>query len=804
MDIRGKKLYKSHTNPDAAGRAKVIRGAYRFTVLTSQLIRLEYDPTAQFEDRATQTVLDRMFPVPEYSIKESEKTLEINTTDVHVIFHKEEGGFTEHNLRIEMIGNYSQYHSVWYYGQPYETLGGTARTLDRADGPIPLGKGLVSKNGFSVMDDSESMILLDNGWVESRREGIEDLYFFGYGREYLQCLKDFYHLAGPQPLLPRYALGNWWSRYHAYDEEEYKELMERFEEHDIPLSVAVLDMDWHLTDINPQYGSGWTGYTWNRKLFPNPEDFLRWLHEKKLKVTLNLHPANGVQPHEDKYEEMAEALGFNSTEKEVIRFDVTDPAFMDAYFQFLHHPLEDEGVDFWWIDWQQGSITRLADLDPLWMLNHYHYLDSRRKQKRGLIHSRYAGLGSHRYPIGFSGDSIISWESLNFQPYFTATASNVGYGWWSHDIGGFMKGVRDAELYARWVQFGVFSPIMKLHSSSNRFTSKEPWRFGQEVQEIAKNHLRLRHQLLPYLYSMNVLSHREDLPLIRPMYYHHPWEENAYSVPNQYYFGTQLMAAPITKPRDAQTLMGSTTVWLPEGLWIDFFTGRMYHGKRKLDVYRNLENIPVFAKAGAIVPMNEEVRNGVELPKKMTIRVFAGADGQFRLYEDEGDRLEEDTRFAETDYQFKWNEQAQTAEFTIHPARGNVEALPAERFYRLEFIGLRAATAARVWIDGEEKEVNQARRGTNWVVTIPNVAVQKTVRVRFEETALRYNDYEIELVEFLEKAQISHDIKEEVYETITTDSNQAAVIGHLHTLDLERPVLEALSEIIWASPWHKD
>ena len=155
-------------------------------------------------------------------------------------------------------------------------------------------------------------------------------------------------------------------------------------------------------------------------------------------------------------------------------FDITDPEFLEAYFETVLHPMEKEGVDFWWLDWQQGNTTKIEGLDPLWMLNHYHYLDSRRLGTRGLTFSRYAGPGSHRYPVGFSGDTVISWESLDFQPYFTANASNIGYGWWSHDIGGHMLGVRDDELTTRWVQFGVFSPINRLHSTDNPFNGKEP------------------------------------------------------------------------------------------------------------------------------------------------------------------------------------------------------------------------------------------------------------------------------------------------------------------------------------------
>ena len=199
-------------------------------------------------------------------------------------------------------------------------------------------------------------------------------------------------------------------------------------------------MDWHITKTGND-SSGWTGYTWNRDLFPDPAGFIAWLHQHGLKTALNLHPADGVYPHEEQYAAMAKALDVDPATERPIDFNLSDPAFARAYFEILHHPLEAQGVDFWWLDWQQGTRSRLAGLDPLMWLNHLHFYDlARDGSKRPFIFSRWCGLGNHRYPIGFSGDTVVTWESLAFQPYFTATAANVGYGWWSHDIGGHMGG----------------------------------------------------------------------------------------------------------------------------------------------------------------------------------------------------------------------------------------------------------------------------------------------------------------------------------------------------------------------------
>jgi alpha-glucosidase (family GH31 glycosyl hydrolase) len=248
-------------------------------------------------------------------------------------------------------------------------------------------------------------------------------------------------------------LGNSWSRYWEYSQTELAQLMEEFGSRDLPLSVYMVDMDWHIT-LTGNASRGWTGYTWNPDLFPDPEVFFEQLHALGLKVSLNLHPAEGVYPHEAQYPAMAQRLGIGQARGKAVPFDIADPQFVAAYFEILHHPLEAQGVDFWWIDWQQGERSSLPGLDPLWWLNHLHFYDlGRDGQRRPFILSRWGGLGNHRYPVGFSGDAAVSWNSLAFQPYFTATAANVGYGWWSHDIGGHHRGIEDPELYVRWLQF---------------------------------------------------------------------------------------------------------------------------------------------------------------------------------------------------------------------------------------------------------------------------------------------------------------------------------------------------------------
>lgn len=790
-------LYRIKTEGHAEDAAIIQGEKYRFTVLTEEMIRLEYCEDGKFEDRATQCVIDRKFKVPEYQVIENEESLEIITDKIHLVYNKQK--FTDYGLSVQVRGNISVYHSIWHFGEEATDLRGTARTLDEADGAIELEHGIISRFGYGILDDSRSLVITEDGWVEPRKEDCIDIYFLGYGHEYEHCLKDYYHLTGKTPLLPRYALGNWWSRFYRYNDQEYKALMTRFEKEEIPFSVSVIDMDWHLVDIDPKYGSGWTGYTWNKELFPDPKEFMTWLHDHGLKVTLNVHPAGGVQAHEEKYKEMAEAMGRDWEKEEPVNFDVTDQKFLKAYFEYLHHPNEEEGVDFWWLDWQQGGLSKIPGLDPLWMLNHYHYLDSGRRGKRRLTFSRYAGMGSHRYPIGFSGDTIISWESLAFQPYFTANASNVGYGWWSHDIGGHMKGYRDEELSTRWIQFGVFSPIMRLHSSNSAFTGKEPWNYNAVSENIMKRYLKLRHEMIPYLYTMNYHASHDGQPLIRPMYYLEPEQPEAYEVPNEYYFGTELVVCPITEPTDKAAGTACVKAWIPEGKWYDIFSGLKYDGGRMLELYRSLEDIPVLAKEGAIIPLTDltEYTNSVENPKELAVKIVPGKKNAFILMEDTGDTCEDkEENWAQT--KLEWiNEN----EFIIHPANGNLDVIPKRRTWKMEFYGIADVDNLEVTVGGKAIETERIYDEKRHIcqVNIPETEVTEQITISFSKGyLLRENNKPAEIFALLYQAKIEYEVKEKIYAYMKEGKTSSEVLGIIQAMHLPDSVYGMLSEVLLA------
>ncbi len=640
-------------NPVANPESIVTLGKARFTVMTSRMIRMEWAADGKFEDRPSLAVINRRLPKVDFRAQTKGNKLTLRTGDVTVEYSDTGRPFSARNLSASFRMNGRTVE--WRYGlRDKQNLRGTVRTLDCAHGdkffpfgnptgpgrPVDLGQGLVSRSGWAVVDDSENIVLDDHPgascpWVTGRHEGRrQDLYLLAYGQDYRQALGEGAQVFGQQPLPPRYTLGYWYSRYWAYTDKEIEELVGQFERMKLPLDVMVIDMDWHTM--------GWTGYTWDRSYFPDPAEFLRWLKDRDLKITLNLHPASGVARHEEQFGEMCKAMGQCPKETHCVEFDITDPRYVSAYFKLLHHPHEQLGVDFWWMDWQQGNTTKLPGLDALPWINQLHWEDMqrnpRRQGQRPLCFSRYGGLGAGRYPVGFSGDTFSTWESLAYQPYFTATAANVLYGYWSHDIGGHQPGPVDPELYVRWVQFGACSPVLRTHSSKVAEAERRLWQFGDPYGRIMIDTIRWRYEMVPYLYSENRRCCDSGVSMLHPMYYDWPKEQEAYSCDKQYMLGDSLLAAPVVQAVDPTDEMAEVSVWLPKGQWFDLALGQMVRGGSGLQKRRYLlDEVPLFARPGTVIPgqrVPDRLHPGSY--KDLVMTIVPGAEGSYDLYEDDG------------------------------------------------------------------------------------------------------------------------------------------------------------------------
>ncbi len=635
-------------NPLPNSANTVTTGAFRITLLTERMARVEWSETGQFEDRRSFAVVHRNLPKVAYETTPTTDGIRIVTPSMQIDLPDANVPPQPEMVRVEVLIN-----GDWVERRldPSDAgnLGGTLRTLDGMNGlrkfsnpyvrnpsdseEQSLGMGLLSRSGCVFFDDSGYIVYEKKPdspfqWPARRTDpGARDWYVLAHGHDYVGALKECSRVFGRAPLIPYYALGYWYSRYYPYTEEEFKTLVQRFEQGGIPLDVLVIDMDWHK--------EGWTGYSWDDNLLPDWRTFLGWLKERGLHISLNLHPHDGVGKHEDAFSAFCSELNLDAGQTERVPFDCVDPKWMEAYFKHLHHPYEEAGVDFWWMDWQQGEQTSIEGLDPLPWLNEIHWEDmqSRHPERRPLVFSRYGGLGSHRYPIGFSGDTVISWESLALQPHLTATAANVLFGYWSHDIGGHHFADLNPELFTRWLQFGVYSPILRTHGLIDRRLDEYPSPFRQ----IMERAIRRRYELAPYIYSEMSGLPRKGISLVRPMYYAFPEQDEAYQATDQYLFGGKMIVAPVLSPVSSHTGLAESKVWLPGGDWWDTETGTLVQGGRwHVNAYA-LHETPVFVRPGTMIPEQPAPLCLGNSPRnKLTLRVYPGADGDLDLYEDDG------------------------------------------------------------------------------------------------------------------------------------------------------------------------
>ena len=756
----------AQTSPVAARENQIIWGNRRITVLTDRLFRVETagEGESRFCDDATQTVWFRdLAPVP-FVHSETEQLCVVETDSVRLelsrdpedcrVFWKTDEGILEEQASIRNS----------------EALPGTYRTLDACNGAFRIpydgdfskayrvqpGPSVVSRGGIAVIDDSRSLCLNPDGLPCPRGSQETDLYLFAYGHDYRAAVKALFRICGKVPVIPRFALGNWWSRYHAYSEKEYLDLMDSFADRGIPFTVATVDMDWHPSHDLPGGEDGWTGYSWNRTLFPDYRRFLSALHDRGYRVTLNLHPGLGVRKFEDMYEAMARAMGRDPESGMTVGFDITDEAFINAYFDVLHKPYEHDGVDFWWIDWQQGTTSAVPGLDPLWSLNHFHWQDIH-LEREGLILSRYAGIGSHRYPVGFSGDTHMTWDTLRYLPEFTAQATNIGYTWWSHDIGGHFGGQKDDELYVRFIQFGVFSPINRIHSSSSPMLEKDPAAYLSGYGLIAREFLRLRHAMIPFLYTASRKTAEEGLALMEPMYYGWPEEEEAYRCGGQYLFGQQMIAAPVTRPGGADHL-SVKEVWLPEGQWIDFFTGQRYTGPGWKKMVHGLDSFPLLLKEGGFFVLDGAPRkNSIELPETLRV-VMAGRNGEYTLVE------EKDGETCRTAFRMRQEKEEELA-LSVHTGRKLSMVLE----FRTVLDG-----EAQVWVNGAPWPCRVRTFQGYAKMELNELPADAEVSVIIREKATRKEKKNDMIMRIMQQIQGSNEMKETVYHRLIRAENRTA------------------------------
>ena len=740
------KAETENPDPQANPEAIVTSGRARFTVLTPQMIRIQYSTSSKFEDRATFAVINRRLPVPQFTTREEGNYLYIETEALTLRYRKGSPIAAQlkspNNLSITM--KVGELETTWYPGKEDAlNLKGTKRTLDTGSGDNQrpdLENGIISRSGWAIIDESPQTKRGDGSTTfafDKKVDGIDwvaqpvdtraiDWYFMGYGHDYKKAIGDYIKIAGRQPMPPLYVLGYWYSKYQRYTQQDFLDLVNEIQKNDIPIDVMIMDMDWHL--------DGWTGWTWNKSIIPNPEGLIRWMHNKGLKVSLNLHPADGVADYEDHFDDIRIDMNMDASTTRV-PWMLEDSTFYRAMFKHIIRERESQGVDFWWIDWQQNLTSNyIQGLSETFWCNHVFYNDMRlnRTDRRPFIFHRWGGLGSHRYPIGFSGDTYGTFGSLAFQPYFTATASNVCFGYWGHDLGGHLQiGDPNPELMLRWLQFGVFSPIFRTHGASQWGNERRIWKYSNFPLMLEA--CNLRYQLMPYIYTAARQAYDTGISICRPLYYEWPEENEAYRQEGEYMFGDNILVSPIVTAAESNGKAYHKT-WLPEGQWFDICRNKLVNGNQTISDWYTQEEIPYFLRAGAVIPCNPKVQNLKSRPAEMMLLVAPGGDGTIDLYEDEGD-TQNYQNGAYTTTTITHQRTLTDAILTIEPRKGQFEGMLTERSYQVKFLGEYMPESVSVeGAESSEWSYDEAQQVV--IVTIPTTACSQKVTIRMRRSAL--------------------------------------------------------------------
>ncbi len=756
-------LEQLKSNPDA-----ILTGVkYRFTVLTERLIRLEYSESGTFNDLATQLVSNRAFDVPKFEKTEDAHFLQIQTDyfDLYYTKNAKLSGTTlnpAQNLKITLKGK----GGTWYYGHPEaKNYYGNDVSTEVKKGEKPENRGLYSLDGFVSFDDSKSLRINSLGTIEEPIEGNVDIYVFMYNKDFGLCVQDYFKLTGMPSLIPRYALGNWWCRDLPYKDTDIEALMQNFESHNIPLSVLLLDKDWHIRNYG-EYTNIDSNYKFNGELIKDPAGLVSLLHSKGIRVGLEVNPKDGIYPFDERYEQIKQFLGSNETG--IIKLDPMDPKMLDVVLKLELEPLEKLGIDFFWNNYKDSNLKRL------WVYNNYIFRDlARNNEKRGMILARNALYTPHKYPVLYSGKSTVGWENFMSMPFFTLSASNIGACWWSHDVGGFDQGIEDPELYIRSVEFGVFCPILRFHAASGKYYKREPWKWDSKTKNIVTHYLELRHRLTPYLYTEAYKYHKTGSMIFQPLYYYVPavYDDKVYRC--EYFFGSELLVSPIVEPKN--TIMNRTIhrFTLPEGMWYEFTTGKKYIGNTKYVSFYKEEDYPVFAKKGSIIPLSIKSNiNNTTNPTDLEIHVFPGLNNTYRMYEDDGISNMFSGGYyliTEIDYNYMPNNYT----LIIRSVEGKSGIAPDRRNYKIRFRNTKYADDVVAYFDSTKIEITDKYIENNdFIVVVNDVSTigQLTINCKgadIEIDAVRVINEDLD--EILSDLQIQTTLKEKIGDILFSD-----------------------------------
>jgi alpha-D-xyloside xylohydrolase len=586
---------------------------------------------------------------------------------------------------------------------------------------------LVSTRGYGIILDSYSLMTFhDDAFGSYLWSDVDDEldYYFIYGPEFDQIVHEIRELTGHSPMLPKWAFGYVQSKERYATQDELISIVREYRRRELPLDCIVLD--W----------KSWSGDLWGQKTldperFPNPSQMTADLHALNARLMVSIWPI--MRPGGDNWQEMKDQghlLGNQAT------YNAFSAEARACYWKQAEQGLFSHGFDAWWCDctepfeadWKGASEPEPEErlrinteeskryLDPEF-INAYSLLHSQgiyegqrrvTREKRVINLTRSAYLGQQRYAtITWSGDTAASWETLRRQIADGLNFCATGMPYWTMDIGAFFvkhkpelwfwcgnydEGVDDLgyrELFVRWFQYGAFLPMFRAHGTD---TPREIWRFGNPGDpffDALVNALRLRYRLLPYIYSLAGWTTQHDYTMLRALPFDFRSDPLTYAIRDQYMFGPALMVNPVTRPMlynaGSQPLNGipqTRPVYLPSGAdWYDFWTGQRYAGGQTIKADAPISRLPLFVRAGSILPMGPVRQHVNDLPEApIELHIYPGQDGSFELYEDEGDEYNyEDGAFSTIDIQWVDAER----QLILEARKGEYAGMPDRRTFEI-------------------------------------------------------------------------------------------------------------------------
>jgi alpha-D-xyloside xylohydrolase len=706
-------------------------GVTRIQICTDSIIRITYSPTQTIPNTPQYVVIKNKWPAATFAVQSSDSDITITTARLKMDIAKVDGSITYsdaagHKLFLEAnrtltpvtVNGEKTYHAesfVNIYGSPEGLYGlgqhqagvwnyrGESVDISQENTNISIPM-LVSSSGYGIFWNNASRSRFNNRfanylYISSEVADTIDYYFI-YGPDFDQIIAGYRELTGAAPMFGKWAYGFWQCKNRYKSQDELLGVAHKYRELQIPVDNIVQDWFWWVRKGEHVFN----------KNYPDPKGMVEDLHKNNFHLMISVwpffEPGSKEYAYMDKQGWFIDKFKYDKPpfhKKGMAVYDATNPAARKYYWSLMDKALFNIGIDAWWLDTVEpetegqeeniqlghklfiGSGNRYVNLYPL--LTEGGVYDGQRaasEKKRVFILGRSAFAGSQRYAVtAWSGDVNSDFESFKRQIPAGLNYAVSGLPYWTTDIGGFVTGNPDdpayRELFVRWFQFGTFSPIFRVHGTRTN-DQNELWSYGPQAQKILTSYDRLRYELMPYIYSVAWKVTNESYTPMRPLVMDFRTDRRAINIGDQYMFGPAILVNPVTE-------RGATMrhLYLPETTWYDFWTGTAVEGGKYIDTAAPLDRIPLFVRAGSIIPMGPDVQYAAEKPADpIELRIYRGANGDFVLYEDENDSYDYEMGVYAT-IPLHWDDAAKT--LTIGDRKGQFPGMLQNRTFHVVIVG---------------------------------------------------------------------------------------------------------------------